>query len=370
MGKMHTSSLIRELRLDHNYTMQKVANILGVSKAAVSKWENGDDIATEHLYELAKLYNVSFTELYNGKLNDEKDSDYWRRNYDLSNFQLDDQINNKNVDNLKSLFDHCNMVKRRFFELLPKWAKNELPKDALNEFDFIKKYFKFDAEYYAYKKNISNQIVFVSKKEEKEFIKEIAYEIKDTDSNSYKWELSKLYDFSYDYKPDDICKSGNLKAIEYMVMSFNQVEKDSILYANLYVKRPNEAKSPLVGYLKIDRTEDEIENIPFFKIILKSGANALLKNKIASSILDEKAFNKIEGKKRLVDNSIYDKFSIFGFLTDEEVLNNWKIFTYNDYLGFIDKNETNHLRDVVNLKDAKPLKYYENLIARWDLNAK
>ena len=52
MSNLQTASLLKQLRNNYNYTIQKVATLLGVSKAAVSKWENGDDITTEHLYDL------------------------------------------------------------------------------------------------------------------------------------------------------------------------------------------------------------------------------------------------------------------------------------------------------------------------------
>ena len=76
MNNFETATLLKKLRKDCNYTIQKIANLLDVSKAAVSKWESGYDIKTEHLYELSKLYNVSFSELYYGKLKKEKNADY------------------------------------------------------------------------------------------------------------------------------------------------------------------------------------------------------------------------------------------------------------------------------------------------------
>ena len=170
MSDFQTATLLKKLRNDYNYTIQKIANLLGVSKAAVSKWENGYDITTEHLYELSKLYNVSFSELYYGQLNSESNDDYWRRNYDLSNFEIEEDINTKNVDNLKNLFDHCNMVKNRFYKLIPKWAKEELSANELEEFKFIKQYFEFDINYYAYVKYGPRHLAFAQDKEEKEFI--------------------------------------------------------------------------------------------------------------------------------------------------------------------------------------------------------
>ena len=378
MSDFQTATLLKKLRNDYNYTIQKIANLLGVSKAAVSKWENGYDITTEHLYELSKLYNVSFSELYYGKLNSEGNDDYWRRNYDLSNFELEEDINTKNVDNLKNLFDHCNMVKNRFYKLLPKWAKEELNANELEEFKFIKQYFKFDINYYAYVKYGPRHLAFAKDKEEKEFIVETIEKIKDLDKDSYMWELTKLYNFTYDYKSDDICNSRSLKALEYMLSSFSQIEKDSILYANLHIKEEIEEDNTAIfmgkskKIVERDMTVDEIEQIHYFKTMINSGAHKLYSHKASHGWWDKEMFGAIEGKAIEIDDSIYDKYQFYNFggETSIPVLNNWKLFSYNDYLEFIDEAGTEQLRDIVNLKDSNPLKYYENMIEREYANAK
>ena len=374
MNNYYTSTLIKELRNNYKYTIQKVANILGVSKAAVSKWENGDDITTEHLYDLAKLYNVTFFELYNGKLNNEDNSHYWRRNYDLSNFELGEDINNKNVDNLKSLFEHCAMVKERFYQLLPRWAKNELSNNELEEFVFIKQYFKFDTIYYAYIKYGPRHLAFVNEKNEKEFVIEILNKISELKNESYLWELNKLYSFSYDYKSDDVCKSGNLKALEYMLYSFSQLEKDSILYANLHYEvtvEDNGIFGSKTSHTETkDRTIEEIEEIPYFKVMLNSGANVLYQWKSFNNGWNNEMFECIEGKTIQVDTTIYQKqnFCNLGGKTLIPVLDNWKLFTYAEYLEFIDNATTEYYKDIVNIKDINPIEYYKKILRRDGLN--
>lgn len=374
MNNYYTSTLIKELRNNYKYTIQKVANILGVSKAAVSKWENGDDITTEHLYDLAKLYNVTFFELYNGKLNNEDNSHYWRRNCDLSNFELGEDINNKNVDNLKSLFEHCAMVKERFYQLLPRWAKNELSNNELEEFVFIKQYFKFDTNYYAYIKYGPRHLAFVNEKNEKEFVIEILNKISELKNESYLWELNKLYSFSYDYKSDDVCKSGNLKALEYMLYSFSQLEKDSILYANLHYEvtvEDNGIFGSKTSHTETkDRTIEEIEEIPYFKVMLNSGANVLYQWKSFNNGWNNEMFECIEGKTIQVDTTIYQKqnFCNLGGKTLIPVLDNWKLFTYAEYLEFIDNATTEYYKDIVNIKDINPIEYYKKILRRDGLN--
>ena len=58
---------IKAHRMARNMTQEFVAGELGVSRQAVSKWENGiSDPSTANLIALAKLYGVSAEELLEG----------------------------------------------------------------------------------------------------------------------------------------------------------------------------------------------------------------------------------------------------------------------------------------------------------------
>lgn len=371
MSNLETASLLKLLRNNNNYTIQKIATLLGVSKAAVSKWENGDDISTENLYNLSKLYGVSFSELYYGKLDSEDNCDYWRRNYDLSNFELKEDITSKNVENLKNLFEHIIMVKNRFYKLLPKWANNNLSSTEAEEFNFIKQYFKFDYSFHSnvvpvqkYLKTMLNEF------DEKHFILEYLNSIEKLDEDSYKWELEKIFDFNYDFKAKEICESGNLKAVEYMLESLSQIEKDNFLYGNLHIREEKEVESPFGSKTKQisdrDKTDDEIEQTAYFKLMFNAGANCFYRRSRIKPFLDDVALDKIEGKIVEVDNTIQYRYSFINAAGYESVpvLENWKSFSYEQYLSFVDEDETDRLKDIVNLKDSNPLKYYKNMVKR------
>ncbi len=61
------SQRLKQLRTDRNYTQEYVAEILGVSRQAVSKWENGSsEPSTSKLFAIAKLYGIEVTELLEG----------------------------------------------------------------------------------------------------------------------------------------------------------------------------------------------------------------------------------------------------------------------------------------------------------------
>ena len=59
--------VLKKYRTDCRMTQEFVAETLGVSRQAVSKWESGaSDPSTTNLLALAKLYCVSAEELLNG----------------------------------------------------------------------------------------------------------------------------------------------------------------------------------------------------------------------------------------------------------------------------------------------------------------
>lgn len=62
-----TANRLCELRKQHGYSQEDLANKLGVSRQAVSKWERSESSPdTDNLIELAKLYGISLDELLNG----------------------------------------------------------------------------------------------------------------------------------------------------------------------------------------------------------------------------------------------------------------------------------------------------------------
>lgn len=65
--------VLKENRLRCKMTQEFVSETLGVSRQAVSKWENGtSDPSTSNLISLAKLYGVSSEELLKSTASDNK----------------------------------------------------------------------------------------------------------------------------------------------------------------------------------------------------------------------------------------------------------------------------------------------------------
>ena len=61
-----TANRLYELRKQHGYSQDELADKLNVSRQAISKWERSESSPdTDNLIALAKLYGVSLDELFN-----------------------------------------------------------------------------------------------------------------------------------------------------------------------------------------------------------------------------------------------------------------------------------------------------------------
>ena len=73
---IETANRLYELRKKHNLSQEELAEKLGVSRQAVSKWERSEASPdTDNLIALAKLYNLSLDELIYGEKEEKKESE-------------------------------------------------------------------------------------------------------------------------------------------------------------------------------------------------------------------------------------------------------------------------------------------------------
>ena len=71
---IETANRLYELRKDHNLSQEELAEKLGVSRQAVSKWERSEASPdTDNLIALAKIYDLTLDELIYGKKEDNKE---------------------------------------------------------------------------------------------------------------------------------------------------------------------------------------------------------------------------------------------------------------------------------------------------------
>ena len=69
MDQEKIGNLIKDIRIEHNLTQKELADKLGVTFQAVSKWENGKSVPDiAQLHEISKLFNVDITEILDGEI--------------------------------------------------------------------------------------------------------------------------------------------------------------------------------------------------------------------------------------------------------------------------------------------------------------
>ncbi len=97
---INTANRLYELRKAKGYSQDELADLIGVSRQAVSKWERGESSPdTDNLIALAKLYGVSIDELLDYK---PQNAQYAQNEQNSQSAQSDYQAKNNDTDFQKS----------------------------------------------------------------------------------------------------------------------------------------------------------------------------------------------------------------------------------------------------------------------------
>lgn len=101
LNPQKTGSLIATIRKQQNRTQQDLANELGVSSAAVSKWERGIGFPDVSLVEpLATSLGITIAELFKGeRINDSVDNEYENLLADVVKVSVDEITKKKKIAN-------------------------------------------------------------------------------------------------------------------------------------------------------------------------------------------------------------------------------------------------------------------------------
>ena len=80
---------LKNLRIEHGLSQEKLAEQLMVSRQAVSKWEKGEALPDmENMIALAKLYNISLDELVGLNTNNQKNQNNRCYRYKWKNYRF------------------------------------------------------------------------------------------------------------------------------------------------------------------------------------------------------------------------------------------------------------------------------------------
>lgn len=358
---------ICNLRLKKGFTQQQLAEFLHVSNPAVSQWENGKGIKTEYLYELSKIFDVSVAELIEGKSKDETVEEYINRNLNIENYDFDELIDQNSLEQLDSFYRHIQLVRNCFYQLLLPWAFDNLSEEEKEKFLYVKKYFTFDNNYGTYLIE-GNTSLFFNEEKVKQLIQKRMTELKNSSKEEREWELSKFYYLNYDIKGKEVHESHNLKALELYLSILTMPEKDALLNNNLKIEETITIEHNKMAYLGNstktqirERTIEEIENIPFFKVMLNSGCQCVFEYDSHIHPLEDEDLEYLEGNIQNISLRAVEDFNQPLFF-NYEPYRIWKTLTLKEYRECLDNKKTAYLKAVVNLRENEPLKYYQKMI--------
>ena len=104
MHKIH--GIVKNLRLEHGYTLKEVAKFLGTTEATIQRYESGNgikDIPYKKIIAYSELFHVSPTYLITGE--EDKKPDYSEKNAMLANILRKDSDLSNAVYMLTNLED-------------------------------------------------------------------------------------------------------------------------------------------------------------------------------------------------------------------------------------------------------------------------
>ena len=107
MEKTNFGRRIKKLRIDKGYSMQELANQLGVTKSSINMWENSNSIPKDNiLIALSNIFDVSIDYLLGNEKMEEKIPESKTLHYIQRNLEkLDEQKLKQAETILQTVFD-------------------------------------------------------------------------------------------------------------------------------------------------------------------------------------------------------------------------------------------------------------------------
>lgn len=110
MNQEKIGKFITRCRKEHNLTQEQLAEQLGISDRAVSKWERGKNLPDASLMlELSNIFNISVNELLSGEIIEKKD--YMNKAEEIIlEMAAKDELNNRRLLNAMYVIEILNII--------------------------------------------------------------------------------------------------------------------------------------------------------------------------------------------------------------------------------------------------------------------
>ncbi|MBE6142334.1 MAG: helix-turn-helix transcriptional regulator [Erysipelotrichaceae bacterium] len=333
-----TCKLIKELRMETGLKASQFADVMGVNKSSVSKWENDEVPSVEMLYRIARYFRITVDELIKGKLNNSSSIDKFVIDYSLEEYDIPQLIDERNIALLVEYYKKCQKIKKKFLSSLRKAAYQGLSDIDLKEFNYLSEYVYVNPDIIKYKVDYNARYNKLLDPNEMAAVKDYFDRIDKHHKDEKDWELDNLCCYRFKLFETEIVEAQLFEPFVEMYKLLDQYGKNAILN-NTISRLP-----PIYS----------IRNRYVLAMILDGGM--VLKNGYTHSTLwDEEVIDAYEGELRIVD---MDKS---GLAQDNQYFRFEGNCPYQEYASVIDKEKTSLLKEASLLRKNKPIEYYKRL---------
>lgn len=335
------NKFIRELLNKNGLKQNELAQILGISAAAVSQWESTENIKPEILYNLSKLFSISIDNLISEKFNDETNAEKYDRLYNLDGYEFKKMIDEKDSDMLLVFSSKLRNINEKMYELLYLKMTEKINVNEKEELEYLHQFISEDINTSPYFREVIYPFQYGEDRDLK-IAKIISEHIDIKNKNAFIWELKKIYYIKkrIDWWKDIIDDFERVKEIltdEMMcniLLSYPDIEKDKIA-----TKYSRDYTVEMTDYLismgfNIIYSHQDFQNFD---------AAGYFSNEDLAQFEGEKIhINELDQIRAILDKS-YNNINLLG---------------YDDYQKIINKCEMKR-KQYFKYRDSNPIKHWE-----------
>lgn len=330
------NNFFKELLKRNNLKQTELAQILGISVAAVSQWNAAGNIRPEILYNLSKLFSISVDNLLQEKFNDESIEEKFDRLYNLDDYDFRTIINKNDGEALATFSVKLRNINEKVFELLYLKMAKKINAAEQEELNYLEKYIEADVYKSPYFAKVTSFYCYGAERDSK-IAKQISEFIDITEKEEFVWELKKIYycKKKIDWKNilENHEKIKNIltnEIIENLLLSYPEIEKDSIVM----------------------QYRDGL-NWDMCNWLVSLGANIIYRyNDLNVEFFDEEDLNEFEGVKIPVPELGEIRLLV------EKSINNINLLGCKEYKKIIYKKEIKRIK-YMKYMQTNPIKHWE-----------
>lgn len=328
------NNFIRELMEECGLKQKDLAEIVGVSPAAVSKWNDMREISVDNLFALSKLFHITVDELLNERRANELLEDKWRREYNINEAAARNAMIDHDKEALLQCLETVAKANDRFFMLFARKITNKITSNESKELEFIKQFYDINIR----RSHLFDEVIRLPKDNRDEFILNfLSKKYGENEKTAIMWEIKKIYKIEY----FDIDQS--------ILDDFD----DDIFYAWYQILSPIEKDEIINEEYNNNRRTDILYEF------IKRGGNILYRPKdLNLTNYDLKDLEDFEGEIKPIPELEAAQAVIY------EIYDNYHFAMYEQHLALINYAEMERIKMEVKYKEKSPIKYWEYIKAR------